>query len=272
MAVNTALCLYWISLLWIIGCKGQESRCPTKNDPDRCCSGYRKIDGNCTACIGFTGENCENACPSTNYGLFCRDTCNCTNDEYCDTYVGCLPNIRLKNTSSCKQVHNDSDPVPDFSFNRESCNLLLYLVIALGGSHLMTVIVCVAILCLKCCRVPPQRTKTSSDNTNISELHAGTEINHNTSRFRGISRENENVNGDPYHTLKNQGLLEISTSYDTFATADRFNKHGDQNWNATNRCDVPAFPSDNLHVVRNTTAVNSHATQSSGRPYSLQKL
>lgn len=77
---------------------------------------------------------------------------------------------------------------------------------------------------------------------------------------------------DPYHTLKNQGLLEISTSYDTFATADRFNKHGDQNWNATNRCDVPAFPSDNLHVVRNTTAVNSHATQSSGRPYSLQKL
>lgn len=113
------------------------------------------------------------------------------------------------------------------------------------------------------CRVPPQRTKTSSDNTNISELHAGTEINHNTSRFRGISRENENVNGDPYHTLKNQGLLEISTSYDTFATADRFNKHGDQNWNATNRCDVPAFPSDNLHVVRNTTAVNSHATQSS---------
>lgn len=122
------------------------------------------------------------------------------------------------------------------------------------------------------CRVPPQRTKTSSDNTNISALHAGTEINHNTSRFRGISRENENVNGDPYHTLKNQGLLEISTSYDTFATADRFNKHGDQNWNATNRCDVPAFPSDNLHVVRNTTAVNSHATQSSGRPYSLQNL
>lgn len=122
------------------------------------------------------------------------------------------------------------------------------------------------------CRVPPQRAKTSSDNTNISELPAGTEINHNTSRFRGFSRENENANGDPYHTLKNQDLLEISTSYDTFATADRFKKHGDQNWNATNRCDVPAFPSDNLHVVRYTTPVNSHATQSSGRPYSLQKL
>lgn len=122
------------------------------------------------------------------------------------------------------------------------------------------------------CRLPPRRTKSFNNNTGVSELHAEKELNQITSRCRGISLESENTNGDHYHTVRNQDLCGSSTSYDTFETADRIKKHVDQNWSATNQWDVQAFPSDNLHDVRNTTPVNSHATQSSGRPYSLQKL
>lgn len=124
------------------------------------------------------------------------------------------------------------------------------------------------------CRLPPQRTKASNNNTDMSELHAGREMNQITSRCRGILLEDENANGDHYHTARNEDLWGSSTSYDTSATADIFKKHVDLNWSATNQCDVSAFPSNNLHDVRNklTTPVNSHATQSSCRPYSLQKL
>lgn len=46
-------------------------------------------------------------------------------------------------------MHNDSDTEPDFPFRRESCKLLLYLVIALGGSQLLILFFCVTALCLK---------------------------------------------------------------------------------------------------------------------------
>lgn len=268
---NTTLCLYWIALLWTVCCKGQDSVCPRDNVTDRCCSGYRKINGSCTACIGFTGENCEKICPSSNYGSRCRYTCNCTHYEICSRFVGCIPKPGQKN-SCILPMHNDSESRPDLPFRRESCNLLMDLVIALGISQLVTLIFCVTALCLKCCRLPPRRTKSSNNNTGVSELHAEKELNQITSRCRGISLESENTNGDHYHTVRNQDLCGSSTSYDTFETADRIKKHVDQNWSATNQWDVQAFPSDNLHDVRNTTPVNSHATQSSGRPYSLQKL
>lgn len=37
---------------------------------------------------GYTGENCENACPFPTYGLDCQSICNCT-ELFCDHVNGC---------------------------------------------------------------------------------------------------------------------------------------------------------------------------------------
>ena len=42
-------------------------------------------------CIGFIGINCGLSCPIDWYGPQCRLPCNCSKNETCNQFVGCLP-------------------------------------------------------------------------------------------------------------------------------------------------------------------------------------
>ncbi|XP_062601733.1 multiple epidermal growth factor-like domains protein 11 isoform X4 [Saccostrea cucullata] len=72
------------------GKQNGSSLCPTKNNREKCCSGYRMINKTCTECIGFFGEDCMSPCPLNFYGVNCDSECNCTEGEKCNPYVGCL--------------------------------------------------------------------------------------------------------------------------------------------------------------------------------------
>lgn len=37
---------------------------------------------------GYTGQNCENACPFPSYGMDCQSVCNCA-ELFCDHVNGC---------------------------------------------------------------------------------------------------------------------------------------------------------------------------------------
>ncbi|XP_062586836.1 multiple epidermal growth factor-like domains protein 10 [Saccostrea cucullata] len=72
------------------GKRNDSSICSTSDNPEKCCSGNRIINGNCTECVGFIGENCVTPCPVNYYGVQCDSECNCTEEEECNPYVGCL--------------------------------------------------------------------------------------------------------------------------------------------------------------------------------------
>ncbi|XP_078334304.1 uncharacterized protein LOC111100322 isoform X1 [Crassostrea virginica] len=74
--------------------QGNESdinRCPQLGDENRCCSGYREINGTCTECVGFNGVGCKFRCPPFYFGLRYSQKCNCTTYQQCNQFVGCLP-------------------------------------------------------------------------------------------------------------------------------------------------------------------------------------
>lgn len=78
------------------GCKNLtngdfQNICKGKNGGTVCCHGYKlnKEKTGCEPCEkGYTGENCENACPFPSYGLDCQSVCNCT-ELFCDHVNGC---------------------------------------------------------------------------------------------------------------------------------------------------------------------------------------
>lgn len=68
-----------------------QNICKGKNGGTVCCHGYKlnKKKTECEPCEkGYTGENCENACPFPTYGLDCQSICNCT-ELFCDHVNGC---------------------------------------------------------------------------------------------------------------------------------------------------------------------------------------
>ena len=51
---------------------------------------------------GYHGTNCSSACKQNYYGRLCRERCNCSSNQYCDSIVGCL----CKNNSvNCTDQH-----------------------------------------------------------------------------------------------------------------------------------------------------------------------
>nr|XP_022287779.1 cell death abnormality protein 1-like isoform X2 [Crassostrea virginica] len=88
--------------------QGNESdinRCPQLgSDENRCCLGYREINGTCTECVGFNGEGCKFRCPPFYFGLRCSQKCNCTTYQQCNQFVGCLP-ILVEGSSRQKPAH-----------------------------------------------------------------------------------------------------------------------------------------------------------------------
>lgn len=281
MELKIASCLCFISLFWTMRCEELKIICPSEDHPDKCCAGYRKINGSCTACIGFFGQNCEEPCPSSNFGPKCSGLCNCTENEECNPFVGCFPNINVSD-SYYRTDDNYSHPDPFLPSRSDSCSLLLLLVIVLSGSQIVILIFCVTTLCLKCCTLPPQRTNTSlnitgqsitmtmsKSNLDMSELHSGKET---PSRFRGILSETENTNGAHYLTLQERQMDALqypSNHYDTCSTAERIKEHSDDNWNVKRQSGMYALPGDSHQDAQKTTMVTLTTAQSSLRPYNL---
>ncbi|XP_055996860.1 uncharacterized protein LOC130046975 isoform X2 [Ostrea edulis] len=74
------------------------------NNTKYCCSGYRKIEGECTECVGFFGDNCDKQCVNGYFGKSCREACNCTKSETCNQYVGCIEPKSKNNKGPCPFV------------------------------------------------------------------------------------------------------------------------------------------------------------------------
>lgn len=41
-------------------------------------------------CIGTWGKNCQNNCPFGFFGLGCRQRCNCSIEQVCESRLGCI--------------------------------------------------------------------------------------------------------------------------------------------------------------------------------------
>uniref|UniRef100_A0A8W8KC53 Uncharacterized protein n=1 Tax=Magallana gigas TaxID=29159 RepID=A0A8W8KC53_MAGGI len=73
--------------------------CSNNNiNSSRCCIGHREIEGMCTECIGFYGEECSLPCPAGFYGRQCKMLCNCSSIETCNQFVGCRSNSTCEMT------------------------------------------------------------------------------------------------------------------------------------------------------------------------------
>ncbi|XP_062601730.1 uncharacterized protein LOC134263411 isoform X1 [Saccostrea cucullata] len=177
------------------GKQNGSSLCPTKNNREKCCSGYRMINKTCTECIGFFGEDCMSPCPLNFYGVNCDSECNCTEGEKCNPYVGCL-HITSDN-------RNNTGTDLDFPIHNESCTLLLKLVLILGGSQIILLVFCFSVLLLKCCRLPPQNTKQNTERREISSTTQQTEIRTNHSPVAERSWNNINTRLDSRETNAN---------------------------------------------------------------------
>ncbi|XP_078329439.1 uncharacterized protein LOC144624072 [Crassostrea virginica] len=88
-------------VLFSIGISKCNNSCRPGNSTTECCTGFRKINEECTECIGFIGINCGLSCPTDWYGPQCRLPCNCSKNETCNQFVGCLP--KKKPNSSCSR-------------------------------------------------------------------------------------------------------------------------------------------------------------------------
>jgi hypothetical protein len=59
-----------------------------------------------TECIGYFGNNCDSPCPESYYGRSCEEPCNCTAEQYCNQYVGCLPRKAVHVTGTMTYTAN----------------------------------------------------------------------------------------------------------------------------------------------------------------------
>nr|XP_034338681.1 multiple epidermal growth factor-like domains protein 10 [Crassostrea gigas] len=67
-----------------------------KSEKVRCCPNYYRVNGNCTECpTGTFGLNCSSTCPSNYHGVFCKEECQCTDGQYCDSINGCIQNTGM---------------------------------------------------------------------------------------------------------------------------------------------------------------------------------
>lgn len=73
----------------------------------RCCSGFREINGVCKECIGYFGDGCSRPCPSGFYGRSCTTPCNCSVNETCNQFVGCISNLSFTCDQQQHLEHHD---------------------------------------------------------------------------------------------------------------------------------------------------------------------
>lgn len=65
-----------------------------------------------TECIGYFGEGCSRPCPSGFYGRSCTTQCNCSVNETCNQFVGCISNLSF----TCGKIKTKISK--QYSFNR----------------------------------------------------------------------------------------------------------------------------------------------------------
>lgn len=65
-----------------------------------------------TECIGYFGEGCSRPCPSGFYGRSCTTPCNCSVNETCNQFVGCMSNLGF----TCGKIKTKISK--QYSFNR----------------------------------------------------------------------------------------------------------------------------------------------------------
>ncbi|XP_034321012.2 uncharacterized protein [Magallana gigas] len=206
-----------------------------------CCSGYREINGTCRECIGYYGKDCSDPCPTGLYGKRCAESCECSVNETCNQFVGCMPKpafdmshcfcrYRIKNRKSMDNCFLTESKYRK-SVHFESCFSLYLSVIALTASQIVTLICCLKTLRWKGCSLSAKQTERStglSTGMTLSQTNIGmSEARNESSRHLGISCEEEITNGLHCHTDQYQNILECPSDihvYDTFETADRIKK------------------------------------------------
>ncbi|XP_078334297.1 uncharacterized protein LOC111100219 isoform X2 [Crassostrea virginica] len=207
--------------------QGNESdinRCPQLGGENRCCSGYREINGTCT-----------------------------------------------ENTSHFDLYHPTGNT---------DCGDLLWIVLGLSVSQIIIFVFCVTTLCLKCCRLPPQRIKPAlghdTDQQNVTLRGLKETDSNNLLTYGGNSNhlvipQDENANGNHYQTVKLQSEpSEIQPNiYDTSATVERIRGHVGNNWNTINK----TFPGSTISTVPNKATVQPEngINLTTPRPYSFVK-
>ncbi|XP_052673732.1 uncharacterized protein LOC128155878 isoform X2 [Crassostrea angulata] len=196
----------------------KAKECGQSTSSKICCSGYREINGTCRECIGYYGKDCGDPCPTGLYGKRCAESCECSVNETCNQFVGCMPKPAFESKYR-KSVHF------------ESCFSLYLSVIALTASQIVTLICCLKTLRWKGCSLSAKQTERStglSTGMTLSQTNIGmSEARNESSRHLGISCEEEITNGLHCHTDRYQNILECPSDihvYDTFETADRIKK------------------------------------------------
>ncbi|XP_055996842.1 uncharacterized protein LOC125664663 isoform X2 [Ostrea edulis] len=187
--------------------------CPTTNNAERCCAGYRKINDSCA-------DNCQTPCPNGSYGRKCEETCSCTTEEYCNQYVGCLPYMTKKNVSLSEQssthmtkknfsLSAQSSTQVNTSIDKEDiqdwidCETLTVVFYVLCGSLAFVILSCVVTFCWWRC------SKTSQQNSGCDKFPDSANRNENPSVR---TRNGDSVNLD--HLSRSRDSNTLSNHYD----------------------------------------------------------
>nr|XP_034337438.1 uncharacterized protein LOC105341011 isoform X2 [Crassostrea gigas] len=91
MYVCLVFCFLCVDIF--IGIKfGDQGVCKGSITELKCCTDYiYSQSGDCKPCIGSFGDNCDGGpCPKGHYGHGCKEKCNCTEQQDCDRFIGCV--------------------------------------------------------------------------------------------------------------------------------------------------------------------------------------
>ncbi|XP_062571765.1 uncharacterized protein LOC134233780 isoform X2 [Saccostrea cucullata] len=171
--------IYTVSFIWMLvfefaDISGGENICPRENIT-QCCAGYRTINGTCTVCVGFYGQNCAHPCPDDHYGEKCELRCNCSLGESCNPYVGCLSGETGLSSETGKRSATDKaygNKTIDKTVSHQSvpnCVTQTVIVFVLSGSNLLLLALCIGMTC--CWRRSKKSKFLNSVTTN--NLYAG---------------------------------------------------------------------------------------------------
>ncbi|XP_055996843.1 uncharacterized protein LOC125664663 isoform X3 [Ostrea edulis] len=259
--------------------------CPTTNNAERCCAGYRKINDSCAVCFGFFGDNCQTPCPNGSYGRKCEETCSCTTEEYCNQYVGCLPYMTKKNVSlseqSSTQVNTsiDKEDIEDWI----DCDTLTVVFYVLCGTQAFVILSCVVTFCWWRCSKPSQQNSGCDnfpDSANRNEYPSGRTRNGDSVNLDSLSRSREsNTLSNHYDRCQFTRGEIVNNPPGEYSVCGLNNK---QHFGSCESNKIPSFKNDAKtvsrpeiaahNVVAHCPSINVPSTSTHPmRPYSLVK-
>lgn len=94
MGMYTCFFFCFLFVDTIIGVTSNSQRpgfCNYSGKIEACCTDYYLHDNTCKPCIGSFGAKCAGGpCIEGYYGHGCKDICNCTTQQDCDRFKGCV--------------------------------------------------------------------------------------------------------------------------------------------------------------------------------------